>query len=123
MVWIGLLMLLASQAPTGDIDAFMEKVLEQRDVNWDQYYNYFCKERTELVVEGALPGVPLSGFRREYLWFVRDGYVVRSPVYATGVGLLLYGVNHEKHRYFKVREENVYSKVKSRMSSWLGEIF
>ena len=49
--------------------------------------------------------------------------VVRSPVYATGVGLLLYGVNHEKHNYFKVREPNVYSKVKSRMASWLGEIF
>lgn len=87
MVWIGLLILLASQAPTGDIDAFMEKVLEQRDVNWDQYYNYFCKERTELVVEGALPGVPLSGFRREYLWFVRDGYVVRSPVSVNGAAV------------------------------------
>jgi cell division protein FtsA len=49
--------------------------------------------------------------------------VVRSPVYSTGVGLVLYGRDHEDHRYFKIREENVYSKVKSRMKSWLGDIF
>ena len=49
--------------------------------------------------------------------------VVRSPVYSTGVGLVLYGRDHEDARYFKVREENVYTKVKSRMKSWLGDIF
>jgi len=25
--------------------------------------------------------------------------------------------------YFKIREENVYRKVKNRMKEWLGEIF
>ena len=49
--------------------------------------------------------------------------VVKSPIYATGVGLVLYGRAHEDSRFFKVREENVYTKVKSRMRSWLGEIF
>lgn len=49
--------------------------------------------------------------------------VVKSPVFATGVGLVLYGKDHEQHRYFKVREENVYGKVKGRMRAWLGEIF
>lgn len=49
--------------------------------------------------------------------------VVRSPIYSTGVGLVLYGRSHEDSRFFKVREENVYNKVKSRMRSWLGEIF
>jgi cell division protein FtsA len=49
--------------------------------------------------------------------------VVRSPMYATGVGLVLYGVRNQDMRYFKIREENVYSKVRSRMRSWLGEIF
>ena len=74
------MMMLVSQAPENDIDAFMAKVLARRDVNWDQYYEYFGKERTELIVEGSLPGVPLMGFRKEFLWFVRDGYMVRSPV-------------------------------------------
>lgn len=49
--------------------------------------------------------------------------VVRSPVYATGVGLVLYGKEHEHSRFFKVRDDNVYGKVKSRMRSWLGEMF
>ncbi|MBI3179853.1 MAG: cell division protein FtsA [Deltaproteobacteria bacterium] len=49
--------------------------------------------------------------------------VVKSPIYATGVGLVLYGRDHEEHRFFKVRDENVYGKVKSRMRAWLEEIF
>ena len=87
MVRIGLLAWLAFQAPSGDIDAFMEKVLARRDVNWDQYYNYFGKERAELVVESSLPGVPLTGFRKEFLWYVRNGYMVRSPISVDGVAI------------------------------------
>ncbi|MEE2961401.1 MAG: cell division protein FtsA [Myxococcota bacterium] len=49
--------------------------------------------------------------------------VVRSPMFSTSVGLVLYGRDHEEHRYFKVRENNVYSKVKNRMKSWLGDLF
>lgn len=49
--------------------------------------------------------------------------VVRSPMYATGVGLVQYGKDHEQHRFFKVRQDNVYARVKGRMRSWLGEIF
>jgi cell division protein FtsA len=44
-------------------------------------------------------------------------------MYATGVGLVLYGAKHQDLRFFKARDENVYHKVKSRMRSWLGEIF
>lgn len=49
--------------------------------------------------------------------------VVRNPMYATGVGLVLYGCEHAEHRYFKVREDNVYGKVRSRMSHWFRELF
>ncbi len=49
--------------------------------------------------------------------------VVRSPVFATAVGLVKYGRAHEGSRHFKVRDENVYGKVKQRMKSWLGEMF
>jgi cell division protein FtsA len=49
--------------------------------------------------------------------------VVKSPMCATGVGLVLYGARNQDMRYFRVREDNVYKKVKSRMRSWLGEIF
>lgn len=49
--------------------------------------------------------------------------VVKSPAFSTGVGLVMYGAAHEENRFFKVREENVYTKVRNRMRSWLGEIF
>ena len=49
--------------------------------------------------------------------------VVRSPIYATGVGLIYYGNENENHKFFKVRDENIYAKVKKRMGSWLGDFF
>ena len=42
--------------------------------------------------------------------------------FATGVGLVQYGAR--SHGHVALREgESVYSKVKKRMASWLGEIF
>ena len=50
--------------------------------------------------------------------------VVKSPMYATAVGLVIYGARQRAGSpYFKIREENVYRKVKDRMKLWLGEIF
>ena len=49
--------------------------------------------------------------------------VVRSPMYSTGVGLVLSGALSENQARFRVRERNVYGKVRGRMKEWLGEIF
>src|SRR5574342_651053 len=50
--------------------------------------------------------------------------VVKSPMYATAVGLVMYGARQQENSpYFKIREDNVYRKVKNRMKEWLGEIF
>ena len=49
--------------------------------------------------------------------------VVKSPKYATGVGLVLYGSRNSDVRHFRVRDENVYHKVRGRMKSWIGELF
>ena len=50
--------------------------------------------------------------------------VVKSPQYATAVGLVVYGARQQMGSpYFKIREENVYRKVRTRMQRWLGEIF
>jgi cell division protein FtsA len=50
--------------------------------------------------------------------------VVKSPMYATAVGLVIYGARQQAGSpYFKIREDNVYRKVKNRMKEWLGEIF
>ncbi len=49
--------------------------------------------------------------------------VVKSPVYATGVGLVVYGARHTDRKMFRVRDENVFRKVKTRMREWLQEVF
>ena len=50
--------------------------------------------------------------------------VVKSPMFATGVGLVLYGSQHMDKRFVKVRQddEGVYNKVMSRMKEWLGAV-
>ena len=49
--------------------------------------------------------------------------IVSSPIYATGVGLVLYGSKDENSTKFKIREKNIYNKVRSRMMEWITEIF
>lgn len=71
-------------APASDLDALMSRVLEQRDVNWKKLQQYVLEERETFQVTGP-GGTPLYGFRREYAWFPRDGFFIRSPVRADGV--------------------------------------
>jgi cell division protein FtsA len=50
--------------------------------------------------------------------------VVKGPQFATAVGLVLYGAKRgEASPHFKIRDDNVYRKVRNRMQKWLGEIF
>jgi hypothetical protein len=77
----------AAQKAPQDIDAFMAKVLEKRDIDWDRFYNYTCRDREVLEFEGTLQSVAMAGFHREHLYFVRDGYLIRSPVSANGVAI------------------------------------
>ena len=54
--------------------------------------------------------------------------VVKSPMYATGVGLVLYGaLNAERQQsrgpLFRIRDENIYGRVRSRMRQWLRDWF
>ena len=49
--------------------------------------------------------------------------LVNSPMYATGVGLVLYGSKHAAQSRFKVGEANIFSKVTHRMKEWIGEFF
>lgn len=49
--------------------------------------------------------------------------VVHSPMYSTGVGLVVYGNRSRQSNKFKIRDQNLYHKVKSRMKEWMGELF
>jgi len=45
--------------------------------------------------------------------------VVRSPMYATGVGLVTYGFSQQStFRGFRIRDESIFGRVKQRMRDW-----
>ena len=48
--------------------------------------------------------------------------IVNSPIYATGVGLVLYGAQNYEQKYFKNKEDNIYSRVRKRMGAWLSDM-
>jgi len=67
-----------------DLDAFMDKVLARRDENWKKLQQYVLDERAEFALKGPA-GFPIWGDAREYTWFIREGYFIRSPLKANGV--------------------------------------
>ncbi len=49
--------------------------------------------------------------------------VVSSPVYSTATGLLLYGLGQQDRNLFRVRDNDVFYKVRGRMTEWFKEFF
>ena len=62
----------------------MQQVLARRDDNWKKLQQYILDEREQIELRAA-GRVPLWGERREYTWYIRDGFFVRSPVKFNGV--------------------------------------
>jgi hypothetical protein len=67
-----------------DLDAFMQRVVARRDENWKKLQQYILNEREQIDITGP-GGVGLWGDRREFTWYVRDGFFVRSPLKVNGV--------------------------------------
>ena len=47
--------------------------------------------------------------------------VVRSPMYSTGVGLVLFGLNQQRSArgsHFRIRDNSIFGRVKQRMREW-----
>jgi cell division protein FtsA len=49
--------------------------------------------------------------------------VIATPVYAAGVGLVLYGMKRQDRVFLRFRDDKILAKVKHRMSDWLSEFF
>lgn len=49
--------------------------------------------------------------------------IVNSPMYSTGVGLVLYGYKNRSEDKFRVGEKNIFGKITKRMKEWLSEFF
>lgn len=48
--------------------------------------------------------------------------VVNNPMYATAVGLVLYGARSQPRRKFRIRDRNIFNRVMARMKKWFKEI-
>jgi hypothetical protein len=88
-----------------DLDAFMQKVVARRDENWKKLQQYILDETEQIQVRGPSQ-LPIWGDRREYTWFIKDGYFVRSPLKANGVTI----TEDERRKY----EERYLRRAKNR---------
>ena len=67
-----------------DLDAFMRQVLARRDDNWKKLQQYILDERERIELRGPTRQL-VWGEEREYTWYIREGFFVRSPVKFNGV--------------------------------------
>jgi hypothetical protein len=75
-----------ARAEPTDLDTFMQQVLTRRDDNWTKLQQYILDEREEIELRGPSHS-PVWGERRDYAWYIRDGFFVRSPVKVNGVSI------------------------------------
>jgi hypothetical protein len=76
----------AGPAAQTDLDAFMREVVAKRDDNWKKLQQYVLDERESIELRGPTR-LPIWGEKRDYTWFIRDGFFVRSPVKYNGVAI------------------------------------
>jgi cell division protein FtsA len=48
--------------------------------------------------------------------------VVNNPMYATGVGLVLYGARIQPEKKFRIRDTNIFNRVMTRMKTWFKDV-
>ena len=92
LVSVGLCLVAASRTTPDliaqtDLDAFMRQVLVRRDDNWKKLQQYVLDEQETIDLRGPAR-LPLWGERRDYTWYIRDGFFVRSPVKVNGVTIV-----------------------------------
>ncbi len=48
--------------------------------------------------------------------------VVNNPMYATGVGLVLYGARNRNSKKFRIRDKNIFNRIFTRMKKWFHDV-
>lgn len=111
----------ATQAPVSEIDLFMREVLSKRTRNWEDLYKFTVRDRASFKVRG--PGdAPIEGYTGEYVWYVRDGMMVRSPIKANGVAVGDAERERFEQRFMeRVREQEERRRDKERKAEEEGE--
>jgi hypothetical protein len=69
-----------------DLDALMQQVVTKRDDNWKKLQQYVLDEHEQTQLTGPSHR-PIWGDTRDYSWYVRDGFFVRSPLKVNGAAV------------------------------------
>ena len=48
--------------------------------------------------------------------------VVNNPMYATGVGLVLYGAKNQAEKKFRIRDANIFNRIVAQMKRWFKDV-
>jgi len=48
--------------------------------------------------------------------------VVNNPMYATGVGLVLFGARNQTEKKFRIRDGNIFNRIMTQMKKWFKDI-
>ncbi len=48
--------------------------------------------------------------------------VVNNPMYATGVGLVLYGARNQTAKKFRIRDANIFNRIVTQMKRWFKDV-
>jgi hypothetical protein len=76
----------AAARAQSDLDELMREVLGRRDDNWKKLHQYVLDERETIELVGPAR-TTLWGEERDYTWYIRDGFFVRSPVRSNGAAI------------------------------------
>ncbi|MBT8338534.1 MAG: cell division protein FtsA [Desulfatitalea sp.] len=71
------------------------------------------------IAESAL-GLPARLGRPSGIIGLTD--VVNNPMYATGVGLVIYGARKTPTKKFRIRDRNIFNSIVQRMKKWFKEV-
>ena len=69
-----------------DLDALMQQVITKRDDNWKKLQQYVLDEHEQTQLTGPSHR-PIWGDTRDYTWYIRDGFFVRSPLKINGAAV------------------------------------
>jgi cell division protein FtsA len=68
----------------------------------------------------AVMGLPTRLGKPQNITGLTD--VVNNPMYATGVGLVMYGARKAPERKFRIRDRNIFNSIIQRMKKWFKEV-
>jgi cell division protein FtsA len=68
----------------------------------------------------AIFGVPTRMGKPQGIGGLTD--VVNNPMYATGVGLVIYGAQQEPEKKFRIRDKNIFNTLIARMKRWFKDV-